>query len=201
MESGEGPKGQRVFERLYSEARLRSLKRPVSASQMDSYARNVAASKAAIDHCKRQTAHTQSTSTLKRPSEVPIPQAGAPKSVLHCYVNLSLAQPQEPQVSSKPMTSLQSPRVVVTAAQVAPQRLELRPVHPEIPEGGSILSNYERLLRAGQGRRGTEVILTPHYAQLTPVVNSYSFKAGCHLAEWVKRSKPSASPSSVHVPR
>lgn len=203
MESGEKPKGQRVFERLYSEARLRSLKRPVSASQLDCYMRNNAASKIPIPHSKPQTTHNQSTSTPKNPSEtlIPHPQtSGASKPVLHCYVNLSLSQSQEPVLSSRPVTALQSPRVVVTAAQAASQRLELRPVHPEIPEGGTMLSNYERLLR-GQGRRGTEVIVTPHYAQLTPVVNAYSFKAGCHMAEWVKRSKPSVWPSSLHVPR
>ena len=206
MESGNRQRtgGQGVFERLYSEARTRVVKRPISASQVDDYQGNFRDLKPANDQSKQKLSHNLSASALKRPSEALISpsQSSAPSaSILHCYVNLSLPQSQEPQVRAKPVpTLLQATRVVVTAP-VASQRLQLKPVHPEIPEGGTTLSYYDRLLRAGQGRKGTEVILTQHYAQLTPVVSAYSFKAGCHLAEWVKRSKPSLPPNTLQPPR
>lgn len=199
MESGNRERRgeQGVFDRLYSEARTRTVKRPISASHIDDFQGNFRDLKPA----NQKFSQNQSTSGLKRPFEVPISPSQPSAPILHCYVNLSLPQSQEPQVRSQPVpTLLQATRVVVTAPQ-ASQRLQLKPVHPEIPEGGRSLSYYDRLLRAGQGRKGTEVILTQHYAQLTPVVSAYSFKAGCHLAEWVKRSKPSLPPTSLQPPR
>ena len=170
-------RGREVFDRLYSEARTRALNRPASSSQLNYYQRTN--SKTSQDSSKRQTPLTPS-----------VPSSAATKPiVLHTYVNLALPLSQ---AQSVPNPSVMSPRVEVTSNGHGGGRLELKPVRPEIPEGGSFLSNYERLIRTAQGKRGQEVILTPHYAQLTPVVSTYGFKAGCHLTEWVKRSRPSA---------
>lgn len=70
--------------------------------------------------------------------------------------------------------------------------LRLRAIQPEVPDRMSAGQVYQRLLakkthKGSHMRLVTEPIITPHYAQLSPALATYSYPAGCSLHAWQHR--------------
>lgn len=188
-----------VFQRLFGDLRQSVAFPPRDTPRESSETQVVEAKKAA----EKQEPHSAQPEDSATPalSPSPLSQAESPATASP-YPELIIKTPPEFFIAprSVPASVSRSSTCQTFAVQLTSElqslRLELSPVRPEVPDRIPARKVYQRLMsrtkpQSSLGcrmRRATDPIITPHYAQLSPVLNTVSYKAGCCIDAWERRA-------------